>query len=178
MKKLICAMLCILMLFSLALPSFADGLVVNVPEYIDTYQGETVDLYCYASDPMGGELSYIWYSSSTDDMATMTAINRGTETSDTLRVETAFVGVTYYWCLVESTSGDSAYSSVCRITVYEKLNTPDETEATEATETTSETTAETTEATTTEPATEATTTIPTETTTFKPETEGTTPPLV
>lgn len=179
MKKLICAMLCILMLFSLALPSFADGLVVNVPEYIDTYQGETVDLYCYASDPLGGELSYIWYSSSTDDMATMTAVNRGTETSDTLRVETAFVGVTYYWCLVESTSGDSAYSSVCRITVYEKLNTPDETEATEATETTSETTAETTEATTTEPATEATTTIPTEaTTTAKPETEATTPPLV
>ena len=91
MKKLICALLCVVMLFSLALPSFADGLVVNVPEYIDTYQGETVDLYCYASDPLGGELSYIWYSSSTDDMATMTAVNRGTDTSDTLRVETAFV---------------------------------------------------------------------------------------
>ena len=183
MKKLTCAMLCIVMLFSLAIPSFADGLIVNVPEYIDTYQEETVDLYCYASDPLGGELSYIWYSSSTDDMATMTAVNRGTETSDTLRVETSFVGVTYYWCLVESTSGDSAYSSVCRITVYEKLNTPDETEATEATETTSETTAETTEATTTEPATEATTTIPTviqptESTTAAPTTEVTTVPAV
>ena len=157
MKKLTCILLCIITLLSLAVPALADGLTVNVPEYIDTYQGKTVDLYCSASDPLGGELSYIWYSSLTDDMAGMIAVNRGTETADTLSVDTASVGITYYCCLVESSSGNSAYSSIIKVTVYENLSSSDETTAASSSTGETETTTEPTAEVTTEATTEATT---------------------
>ncbi|MBE6937180.1 MAG: hypothetical protein E7460_01330 [Ruminococcaceae bacterium] len=94
-------------------------LTIEVPSYIDTCVGETVDITCNATDSAGGELSYLWYSTNTEDITTIIAVNRGTETSATLRVPTDYIGVTFYCCMVSSSSGVSEYSDLVRVIVYE-----------------------------------------------------------
>ena len=94
-------------------------LTIEVPAYIDTCVGETVDITCNATDSAGGELSYLWYSTETEDITTIIAINRGSETSATLRVPTDRIGVTFYCCMVSSSSGVSEYSDLIRVIVYE-----------------------------------------------------------
>ena len=89
-------------------------------EYVNTCQGEILDIVCSASDSNGGTLSYTWYASTTEDMMGMIAVNRGSETAPTLRVPTDFIGVTFYCCLVESSMGYSAYSPLTRVIVYER----------------------------------------------------------
>ncbi len=94
-------------------------LVINVPTYIETFQGEILDLYCSATASDGSSLNYLWYSCSSGNIENIIAVNRGTEDQDTLRVDTSYVGTQYYTCYV-STSSYGEYSDMIRVTVLEK----------------------------------------------------------
>jgi hypothetical protein len=91
-----------------------------VPESIEVYVGDILDLYCSATSPDGSALSYLWYQTSTGKLEDIIAINRGSETTDTLRVDTSTPGTYYFVCGVDTANGGGAYSSVIRVTVMEK----------------------------------------------------------
>lgn len=96
--------------------------VIMVASGMEVYQDEPLELYCEASDPMGGTLSYLWYETSTGELEDIIAVNRGAEDKDTLRVDTSTPGTYYYVCGVGTSNGGSAYSSVIPVTVYYKQN--------------------------------------------------------
>jgi hypothetical protein len=96
--------------------------VIMVSSGMEVYQGEPLELYCEASDPVGGTLSYLWYQTSTGELEDIIAVNRGSEDKDTLRVDTSTPGTYYYVCGVDTSNGGSAYSSVIPVTVYYKQN--------------------------------------------------------
>lgn len=96
--------------------------VIMVAAGMEVYQGEPLDLYCEASDPMGGTLSYLWYETATGELEDIIAVNRGAEDKDTLHVDTSTPGTCYYVCGVDTSNGGSAYSSVIPVTVYYKQN--------------------------------------------------------
>lgn len=96
--------------------------VIMVAAGMEVYQGEPLDLYCEASDPMGGTLSYLWYETTTGELEDIIAVNRGAEDKDTLHVDTSTPGTYYYVCGVDTSNGGSAYSSVIPVTVYYKQN--------------------------------------------------------
>ena len=96
--------------------------VIMVASEMEVYQDEPLELYCEASDPMGGTLSYLWYQTSTGELEDIIAVNRGSEDKDTLRVDTSTPGTYYYVCGVDTSNGGSAYSSVIPVTVYYKQN--------------------------------------------------------
>lgn len=96
--------------------------VIMVASEMEVYQDEPLELYCEASDPMGGTLSYLWYETATGELEDIIAINRGAEDKDTLRVDTSTPGTYYYVCGVDTSNGGSAYSSVIPVTVYYKQN--------------------------------------------------------
>lgn len=93
--------------------------VTNVPAGMEVYQGSIVDLYCDAFDPDGGTLQYIWYETSSGNLFDIIAIDRGSETGDTLRCDTSEIGTRYYVCGVGSSGGGSTYTSVIPVTVIE-----------------------------------------------------------
>lgn len=89
----------------------------SVAAGMEVYQGEGVSLYCEASDPEGGSLSYVWYETSSGRLQDMIAMNRGAETGDTLYCDTSSTGTRYYLCMVTTSGGGSAYTSVIPVTV-------------------------------------------------------------
>ncbi|MBQ9961708.1 MAG: hypothetical protein IJP00_07355 [Firmicutes bacterium] len=91
---------------------------IVAPE-MEIYKGESLDLYCEVKDSEGN-LSYIWYETSSGSLRDITAIDRGAETSDTLKCDTSETGTRYYVCRVETSEGGSAYTSVIPVTVVEK----------------------------------------------------------
>ena len=93
---------------------------IKVVPSMEVYQDEVLDLFCDATDPRGGNLSYLWYETSTGKLENIIAINRGSEERDTLRVDTSATGTRYYVCSVGTSNGGSAYSSVIPVTVLEK----------------------------------------------------------
>ena len=94
--------------------------VIMVTSGMEVYQDEPLELYCEASDPMGGTLSYLWYETATGELEDIIAVNRGSEDKDTLRVDTSTPGTYYYVCGVDTSNGGSAYSSVIPVTVFYK----------------------------------------------------------
>jgi len=82
-------------------------------------QGDMLDLYCYAVSPDGSSLNYTWYETSTGKLYDIIAVNRGSETNDTLRCDTSEIGTRYYVCMVTTSVGGSAYTSVIPVTVTE-----------------------------------------------------------
>jgi hypothetical protein len=94
--------------------------VISVPKSMTVTQGENLDLYCSATSPDGSKLSYLWYSTSTGKLEDIIAVNRGSETNDTLHVDTSTPGIYYYVCGVDTANGGSAYSSIITVTVLEK----------------------------------------------------------
>lgn len=93
--------------------------IIVVSEMV-VYEGEMLSLYCQATDPLGGTLSYLWYETPNGELENIIAVNRGAETTDTLAVDTSSYGVYYYVCGVDTSNGGSAYSSVIKVTVLEK----------------------------------------------------------
>lgn len=89
----------------------------SVAAGMEVYRGEGVSLYCEASDPEGGSLSYVWYETSSGRLQDMIAVNRGAETGDTLYCDTSSTGTRYYLCMVTTSGGGSAYTSVIPVTV-------------------------------------------------------------
>lgn len=90
---------------------------IRIPASLDVVQGAVADIYCSATAPGGEQLSYLWYETSTGKLFDIVAVNRGSETSDTLRVDTSSVGTRYYVCMVTTSAGGSAYSSVVAVNV-------------------------------------------------------------
>lgn len=101
-----------------------DGTVappkIVVPSNLNIYQDEFLDLYCDATDSLNGKLEYVWYQTSTGRLQDIIAINRGTETNETLICDTSEVGEKYYVCMVTSSSGGRAYSSVIKVNVVKR----------------------------------------------------------
>lgn len=85
---------------------------VTVPESMEVFCGETLDIYCNATAPNGEELSYIWYETSSGALQDIVALDRGNQTTDTLRCDTSQEGLRYYVCMVTTDAGGVAYSSV------------------------------------------------------------------
>lgn len=117
MRRMLYMALCAVLLVSLlAVSAMAAGLNVDVITSYEVEQGEVVDLYCAASSDSGGELSYIWYETTTGKMEDMFAVNRGTETFATFRCDTSQVGTRYYLCSVND--GEAAiYSDIITVRV-------------------------------------------------------------
>jgi len=91
---------------------------VSVPASIEANVGDIVDIFCSAQSNDGTALSYTWYETSTGKLFDIIAINRGSETGDTLRCDTSEIGTRYYVCGVATENG-SAYSSIVSVTVTE-----------------------------------------------------------
>ena len=89
----------------------------RVPSSMSVMQGDALDLYCQASSPDSSVLSYVWYTTPTGRLHDITAVNRGAETSDTIRCDTSSTGTTYYVCMVTTSAGGRAYTSVIPVTV-------------------------------------------------------------
>ena len=92
-----------------------------VPAGMEVEQGSSLDLYCDATAPNNETLSYLWYETSTGKLQDIVAINRGAEDKDTLSCDTSAVGTRYYVCMVTTSSGGSAYTSVIPVTVIPKM---------------------------------------------------------
>lgn len=83
-------------------------------------RGDFADIYCSAFDPKGGTLEYMWYETPTGKLRDITAIGRGSETSDTLHCNTEQVGTRYFVCMVSTSNVGIGYSSVIPVTVTEQ----------------------------------------------------------
>lgn len=104
--------------------SVADNIgappVTKVPAALEVFAGDVADLYCQATAPDGSTLSYLWYETSSGQLQDIIAINRGSEETDTLRVDTSECGTRYYLCAVFTSAGGSAYTSIIPVTVRER----------------------------------------------------------
>lgn len=134
--------------------------IISMPVELTVEQGDEAELRCIAKSPDGSQLSFLWYETDTGRLEDMRAVNRGTETTDYIFCDTTAVGTRNYLCMVTTTEGGAAYSSIVPVTVTEKTQPPAVTTApTEPVPETTEPTQPPTEA-ATEPPTE--TTVPTE----------------
>ena len=80
-------------------------------------------IMCTASDPQGGTVEYIWMETTTGELKDVVAINRGTETNETLNCDTSTPGTRYFVCMVTTSNGGMGYSSVIPVTVTEQAET-------------------------------------------------------
>ena len=93
--------------------------IVSIPAGLTVKQGEAAEIRCVCQAPAGTQLSYVWYETHTGRLQDIQAINRGTETSDYLFCDTNSTGTRYYVCMIETSAGGVAYSSVVPVTVTE-----------------------------------------------------------
>lgn len=91
--------------------------ILDIPSKITVTQGTEAEIRCVARSGGNGQLSYIWYETTTGMLQDIMAINRGEETSDFLFCDTSSVGSRYYVCSVSNTEGGMAYSSVVEVCV-------------------------------------------------------------
>ncbi len=94
--------------------------IVDIPSMLTVEQGAEAEIRCIAKSSDGSQLSYLWYETDTGRLEDMRAVNRGTETSDYMFCDTSVVGTRNYICMVETSAGGIAYSSVVPVTVTEK----------------------------------------------------------
>lgn len=122
--------------------------IVDMPARLIVEQGGEAVLRCVATAPEGTQLSYLWYETSTGNMQDIRAIDRGAEDSDYIFCDTDALGTRYYVCMVQTSDGGSAYSSITEVTVTEKStetpppsqdDAPDPSDPTESTDPTTPT---------------------------------------
>lgn len=94
--------------------------IVSIPVQVTVAQGEEAEIRCVAKSSDGSQLSFLWYETDTGRMEDMRAVNRGTETSDYLFCDTSSLGTRNYICMVKTSDGGVAYSSLVPVTVIEK----------------------------------------------------------
>ena len=99
--------------------------ILQVPAQCKVHRGEEALIRCVASAPVDTQLSYIWYETATGKLQDIQAVNRGTETSDFLICDTTQTGTRYYLCMVQTSQGGIAYSSVIPVTVEESAPAED-----------------------------------------------------
>ena len=98
--------------------------IVSIPAQLTVEQGAEAELRCVAKSPDGSQLSFLWYETDSGRLEDIRAVNRGTETGDFMFCDTSVVGVRNYICMVETSDGGQAYSSVVPVTVTEKAAVP------------------------------------------------------
>ena len=99
--------------------------IVRMPTYVTVSQGETAEVRCIAQAPEGTQLSFLWYETDSGNLEDMRAVNRGTETTDYMFCDTAQPGTRKYLCMVQTSDGGTAYSSIVYVTVTAKAHVPD-----------------------------------------------------
>ena len=77
--------------------------IIRAPESVTVRQGEPCSLSVEAELSGGGTLSYVWYQSTRPDQNTMTAMNRGQDMGDTLKLDSSVPSVRYYYVQVRCT---------------------------------------------------------------------------
>lgn len=100
--------------------------ILDIPAQLTVEQGAEAEIRCIAQAPADTQLSFLWYETDTGRMEDMRAVNRGTETSDFLLCDTSYVGTRYYLCMVNTSDGGLAYSSIVPVTVTPKAAVPTE----------------------------------------------------
>lgn len=106
--------------------------ILQIPAKVVAAPGESVDLRCIARSPGENvQLSYVWYESDTGNLEDIRALNRGEEVSDFIIPDTSTTGVRFYVCMVRTSEGGSAYSSVVPVYVMEAQEEPTEPEETQ-----------------------------------------------
>lgn len=98
--------------------------IVDIPTQLTVEQGDEAEIRCIAQAPGNTQLSFLWYETDTGRMEDMRAVDRGTQTSDYLLCDTDFVGTRNYLCMVETSEGGLAYSSIVPVTVTAKAQPP------------------------------------------------------
>jgi hypothetical protein len=94
---------------------------VSVVGSMEVYEGDPCDLYCSAVSDNGSEtFTYLWYQTATGRLQYITAVDRGSQTTDTLHIDTSTPGTSYYVCLVTGSGGGSAYSAVIPVHIMER----------------------------------------------------------
>ena len=94
--------------------------ILSIPAQMTVEQGENAELRCVARSNDGSQLDFLWYETDTGRMEDMRAVNRGTETSDFMFLDTSTVGTRNYLCRVQTSNGGIAYSSIVPVTVTER----------------------------------------------------------
>lgn len=98
--------------------------IVSIPVQLTVEQGAEAEIRCVAKSPDDSQLSFLWYETDTGRMEDMRAVNRGTETGDYMLCDTSNPGTRNYLCMVETSNGGVAYSSIVPVTVTEKVVVP------------------------------------------------------
>lgn len=113
--------------------------IVDIPPQLTVEKGEEAEIRCVAQAPGETQLSFLWYETDTGMLQDIRAVNRGEETADYLLCDTSVPGTRNYVCMVTTTQGGVAYSSIVPVTVIENAVPPEETtgapDATEPVET-------------------------------------------
>jgi hypothetical protein len=98
---------------------------VKVVGSMEVYTGDLCDLYCSATSNNAGEnFSYLWYETATGRLQDIIAVDRGSQTADTLHIDTSAPGTHYYVCMVTDSAGGSAYSAVIPVRISERPAAP------------------------------------------------------
>ena len=94
--------------------------IEEIPSQLSVEVDDLAEIRCVALAPGDSQLEYLWYETPTGRLEDMRAVNRGTETADTLVPDSSTVGTTYYICQVTSNQGGITYSSAVKYTVAER----------------------------------------------------------
>lgn len=92
--------------------------IISMPSSVTVSRGALGEARCVARANGNAQLSFLWYETSTGKLENIQAI-MPEETGDTLFFDTSKAGVRYYVCMVSSTDGGCAYSSVLEVNVQE-----------------------------------------------------------
>jgi hypothetical protein len=99
---------------------------VKVVGNMEVYTGDLCDLYCSATSNNAGEtFSYLWYETANGQLQSIVAVDRGSQTADTLHIDTSVPGMYYYVCMVTDSAGGSAYSAVIPVQVMARPAIPE-----------------------------------------------------
>lgn len=121
MKKILCMALILIVSLASTLIAYAAGPLpptfdAQMPDCYGTLGESEIVLFANAKSSDGGDLTYQWYSTTVNDIATIRAIDDATDSAYTPPQE---AGVVYYCCAVwNSSSGVSSspvYSRLIRV---------------------------------------------------------------
>jgi len=94
--------------------------ITEFPTELSVEQGDLAEIRCVAKSVDGSQLSFTWYETDSGNIQDIRAVNRGTETNDTLVLDTKTTSSRNYICKVESANGGVTYSSTVKVLVAAK----------------------------------------------------------
>ena len=94
--------------------------ILDIPAKLTVEQGAEAEIRCVAKSTDGSQLSFLWYESDTGKLEDIRAVNRGTETTDYMFLDTSNIGTRNYICFIDTSNGGFANSSFVTVTVTPK----------------------------------------------------------